>query len=92
MSKDMAANKTSNGKKHVEQGKELLKRHHRLTFRLNDLEMKALAKYYKKYKVKNHARFLRETIMYAILKKFDEDYPTLFEVPEPVKDNEPKLF
>jgi hypothetical protein len=42
--------------------------------------------------VKNHARFLRETIMYAILKKFDEDYPTLFEVPEPVKDNEPKLF
>ena len=29
-------------------------------------------KYYKKYKVKNKARFLRETVMYAVLKKFDE--------------------
>ncbi len=88
----MAANKTPKGKKNMEQDKEHLLRQHRLTFRLNDLEMKALMKYYKKYKVKNHARFLRETIMYAVLKKFDEDYPTLFDVPAPVKDNSPTLF
>ncbi|MCQ2975583.1 MAG: hypothetical protein MJ211_12350 [Bacteroidales bacterium] len=61
--------------------KETFKRQHRQSFRLNDLEMKALLKYCKKYKVKNKARFLRETIMTAILKKFDEDYPTLFDVP-----------
>jgi len=88
----MAATKTSRGKK-TEQDKEHLLRAHRLTFRLNDLEMKALMKYYKKYKVKNKARFLRETVMYAVLKKFDEDYPTLFDVPAaPVQDNSPTLF
>jgi hypothetical protein len=87
----MAANKNTKGK-FAEQDKERSKREHRLTFRLNDLEMKALTKYYKKYKVKNKARFLRETIMHAILKKFDEDYPTLFEVPEPVKESGPTLF
>jgi hypothetical protein len=87
----MAVNNTPR-KKHAEQAKEQLKRQHRLTFRLNDLEMKALMKYYKKYKVKNKARFLRETIMFAVLKKFDEDYPTLFDVPEPVKDSCPTLF
>ncbi|MBQ1698068.1 MAG: hypothetical protein II075_09315 [Bacteroidales bacterium] len=85
----MAANKNP---KLSEQDKERRKREHRLTFRLNDLEMKALLKYYKKYKVKNKARFLRETVMYAVLKKFDEDYPTLFDVPAPVKDNSPTLF
>lgn len=88
----MAITKAPRGKK-SEQDKEHLLRAHRLTFRLNDLEMKALMKYYKKYKVKNKARFLRETVMYAVLKKFDEDYPTLFEVPAaPVKDDSPTLF
>ena len=88
----MAVTKASRGKK-SEQDKEHLLREHRLTFRLNDLEMKALMKYYKKYKVKNKARFLRETVMYAVLKKFDEDYPTLFDVPAaPVQDNSPTLF
>ncbi|MCR5454945.1 MAG: hypothetical protein K6F33_08175 [Bacteroidales bacterium] len=87
----MAVNTTPRGK-HSEQEKEHLRRQHRLTFRLNDLELKALMKYYKKYRVKNKARFLRETVMYAVLKKFDEDYPTLFDVPAPVKDDSPTLF
>ena len=87
----MAANRTPKSKS-PEQEKERGLREHRLTFRLNDLEMKALMKYYKKYKVKNKARFLRETVMYAVLKKFDEDYPTLFDLPAPVKDNSPTLF
>ncbi len=87
------AEKTTKRHKRSEQEKEQFRRQHRLTFRLNDLEMKALTKYYKKYKVKNHARFLRETIMTAILKKFDEDYPTLFELPEPKKvQPDPTLF
>lgn len=81
----MAAQKKTPKRKKTEEEKEAFKRQHRQSFRLNDLEMKALMRYYKKYKVRNRARFLRETIMAAVLKKFDEDYPTLFEVPEPAK-------
>jgi len=50
------------------------------------LENKALEKYLKKYKVKNSAKFFRETIMKTILSQFDQDYPTLFDVP-PVYNN-----
>ncbi len=60
------------------QDKEVFRRKHRQSFNLNDLEMKALQKYCKKYKVKNKAKFMREAVMTVILKKFDEDYPTLF--------------
>lgn len=74
-------------RKRTPQEKEQFKRQHRQSFRLNDFELQALMKYYKKYKVKNRARFLRETVMAIVLKKFEDDYPTLFDVPsaeEPV--------
>ena len=58
------------------------KRRHNQTIRLNDFEMQALNKYCKKYKVQNRAQFIRETLMTEILRKFDEDYPTLFDVPQ----------
>jgi hypothetical protein len=67
--------------------KEQMKRMHRQTFMLNELEMKAINRYCKKYKVSNRSRFLRETIFTAILKKFEDDHPTLFEV-----DEKPNLF
>ncbi len=50
-----------------------------VTVQLNELEMEALNKYCKKYKVKNRSKFIREALVTAILKKFDEDYPSLFE-------------
>jgi len=53
---------------------------------LNSREMRALNIYCQRYRIKNKSRFLRETIMNAILKKFDNDLPSLFEV------NEPDLF
>ncbi len=53
---------------------------------LNSREMRALNIYCQRYRIKNKSRFLRETIMNAILKKFDDDLPSLFEV------NEPGLF
>ena len=77
----MAVQKPSKKTKRIPKEKEQFKRQHRKSFRLNDLELQALMKYYKKYKVKNRARFLRETIMGVVLKKFEEDYPTLFDVP-----------
>jgi hypothetical protein len=53
-------------------------RKHRQVILLNDQELKALERYCKKYHVTNKAKFIRETVILAILKRFDEDHPTLF--------------
>jgi len=53
-------------------------RTHKYVFALNDEENKALCRYVEKYKVHNRSRFIRETLMTAILKKNEEDHPTLF--------------
>jgi len=65
---------------------EKLIRNNRQTIMLNRREMNALNAFCEKYKVSNRSQFIRETIMTHILKKFDEDYPTLFD------DGEPDLF
>jgi hypothetical protein len=53
---------------------------------LNNREMRALGIYCNRYRVKNKSEFLRATIMKAILKRFEEEHPTLWE------ENEPTLF
>jgi len=53
---------------------------------LNNREMRALGIYCNRYRVKNKSKFLRETIMKAILKRFEEEHPTLWE------ENESTLF
>jgi len=62
---------------------ESLKRNNRLSLMLNNREVKALGVYCNRYRVKNKSEFLRETIMKAILKRFDDECPTLWEVPGP---------
>lgn len=54
-------------------------RTHKHLFVLNDAENKALNRYLNKYKVSNKSKFIRETLMQAILRKFEEDTPTLFD-------------
>lgn len=54
-------------------------RTHKYVFTLNDEENKALNRYIEKYNVQNRSRFIRETVMLAIIKKFEEDHPTLFD-------------
>lgn len=49
----------------------------------NQREKEAFDLYCQKYKVKNRSKFMRETIMTQILKRFDEDYPTLFDFEKP---------
>ncbi|TVR68257.1 MAG: hypothetical protein EA408_13600 [Marinilabiliales bacterium] len=66
---------------------EQMKRIHRQSFMLNSREMKAINRYCEKYRVSNRSRFMRETIVTAILKKFDDDHPTLFGL-----DDKPNLF
>ena len=53
-------------------------RKNRVAIMLNDEEMKAMNRFITTYKVTNKSRFMRETLMTAILKKFEEDHPTLF--------------
>jgi hypothetical protein len=56
-----------------------LLRTNRQIFTLNDEENKALNRYISKYKVKNKSKFIRETLMLAIIRKMEEDHPTLFD-------------
>ena len=44
----------------------------------NNRELKAIESYCEKYCINNKSKFMREAILTSILKKFDEDYPTLF--------------
>ena len=54
-------------------------RTHRQIFTLNDEENKALTRYITKYKVQNKSKFIRETLMITIIRKMEEDHPTLFD-------------
>jgi hypothetical protein len=60
-----------------------LKRTNRLSLMLNNREARALGIYCNRYRVRNKSEFLRETIMKAIIKRFEEEHPTLWEEPEP---------
>ncbi|MCL2727664.1 MAG: hypothetical protein FWD56_04695 [Bacteroidales bacterium] len=44
----------------------------------NDKEMEVVSRFFKKYKIQSKSRFFRETIIAAILRKMEEDHPTLF--------------
>ncbi len=54
-------------------------RTHRHLFALNDKENAALDRYICKYKIKNKSKFIRETLMMAIIRRMEEDSPTLFD-------------
>ncbi len=55
-----------------------LKRINRHELRFNNREKRVIDEYCRKHKIKNKSRFMRESIMSAIL----QDYPTLFEFEE----------
>jgi hypothetical protein len=55
-----------------------LKRINRKVIQFNNKELNAIEYYCKRYRINNKSRFMRETIITAILKKFDDDYPTLW--------------
>ena len=59
-----------------------MNRNNKITISLNDKEIRVLDQFCEKYKIENRSRFLRETIMLAVLKRFDEDYPKLFDEKE----------
>ena len=55
---------------------------------LNKREARALGIFCNRYRVKNRSEFMRETIMKAILKRFEEEHPTLWEESEPTLFNQ----
>jgi hypothetical protein len=62
------------------------RRNNRLTIMLNSREIRAFGIYCSRFRVKNKSEFLRETIMKAIVKRFEDEHPTLWE------ENEADLF
>jgi hypothetical protein len=55
---------------------------------LNNREMRALSIYCNRYRVKNRSEFFRSTIMKAILQRFEDEHPTIWEVSEPTLFNQ----
>lgn len=55
-------------------------RKHKISIMLNDSEMRALERYCNQYAVSNRSKLIRETLMRNILKRFDNDSPTLFDL------------
>ncbi len=64
------------------------KRSNRLSLMLNNRELRALSIYCNRYRVKNKSEFMRSTIMKAILKRFEDEHPTLWEESEPTLFNQ----
>lgn len=56
-----------------------LKRKNKKSILFNNLEIKAIDNYCDQFKIKNKSKFMREAIITEVLKKFDENYPSLFE-------------
>ncbi|HBC79803.1 MAG TPA: hypothetical protein DEO60_01815 [Bacteroidales bacterium] len=77
------ANSSNHGLRRSINKVDRLKRNNRLSLMLNNREARALGIYCSRYRVRNKSEFLRETIMKAILKRFDDDHPSLWEEPEP---------
>jgi len=55
-----------------------LLRINRRSILFNNKELRAIESYCRKYRINNRSKFMREAIITSVLKKFDEDYPTLF--------------
>ncbi|HEX2921671.1 MAG TPA: hypothetical protein VHO50_10955 [Bacteroidales bacterium] len=72
--------------RHTINKEEQLRRKKRLSLMLNSREAKALGIYCNRFRVKNKSEFLRATIMKEIVKRFEEEHPTLWE------ENERTLF
>ena len=54
-------------------------REHKVSILLNESEQRILDRFCERYGVKNRSRLVREALMRALLKKLDNDQPTLFD-------------
>ena len=54
-------------------------RENRIAILLNESEQRALDRFCERYGITNRSKLVRETLMRAILKKIENDQPTLFD-------------
>ena len=54
-------------------------RENRITILLNEQEQRALDRFCERYNITNRSRLVRESLMRTILKKIENDQPTLFD-------------
>lgn len=52
------------------------------SIRFNSRELSAINQYCKQFRVKNKSKFMREAIITEVLKKFNSNYPTLWDEPQ----------
>lgn len=71
--------KKKSAKKKIQAGSKRRLRNKRIVFALNEDEYNALLGYCNKYKIANRSHLIRTLLMTTILKKFNEDYPSLFD-------------
>jgi len=69
--------------KHLAYKEKDLRRTSKLSVMLNSREMRALGIYCSRYRIKNKSEFLRVTLMKAIIQRFEDEHPSLWEEPEP---------
>ena len=74
----MAKTVKKRAKKAKKVKKILSPRTHRKVLTFNDAELAAITRFCEKYKITNQTKFFRETIIATILRKTEEDHPTLF--------------
>lgn len=53
-------------------------RKHRKVVTFNDSELEVMNAFCKKYRIDNQTKFIREAVISTILRKTEEDHPTLF--------------
>lgn len=58
---------------------ESLMRRSRQAILFNERELKAIEHYCQRFKVNNRSQFMREAIITEVLRKFEDNYPTLWE-------------
>ncbi|MBO4370286.1 MAG: hypothetical protein J5808_02860 [Paludibacteraceae bacterium] len=56
-------------------------RTHRVSVALNDKEWEGLQRYFKRYKISNKTRLVREVLMRHVIERMQEDTPSLFDQP-----------
>ncbi|MDR1672670.1 MAG: hypothetical protein LBS09_04305 [Bacteroidales bacterium] len=63
--------------KNITEDTDLL-RINKVTMLLNNREIRAIDYYCREYGIQNRSKFMRELILSSIIKKFEDNYPTLF--------------
>ncbi|MCG8700628.1 MAG: hypothetical protein MI922_21415 [Bacteroidales bacterium] len=61
---------------------ESLKRKNRQAILFNEREFNAINHYCKRFRIKNKSKFMREAIISEVLKRFEDNHPSLWDDPQ----------